>query len=809
MGELRQGSRRETWKECPGTGGVSVSWEAQAPRVFEAGRLVFTFLCLTLAGSMLISPRFAFCALSVCSPLLLAGVAGAQVFGPPIPIGQGSFGAEDVEAADLDGDGDLDLVAAYATAGRVLWFENLGGGVFGGVEEITDMAANVRDVEVADLDGDGDLDVISASIADNKVAWYANLGNGEFGPQQIISTESIGPRSICVTDLDSDLDLDVVSASVYDNTVAWYRNSGNGVFGAREVVSSSVPFVHCVISVDLSGNGRPDLVSASWWDDEILWHENLGGGFFDSPQVISSDVVGPVTLASADLDGDGRLDVLSGSSYDNKVAWYQNMAAGVFGSQQVISTTADHVLSVSTGDANGDGKPDIFSASWGNNTLAWHENLGLGVFGSARVISVAALGPTAIRGADLDGDGLLDIVSSSELDGWVAWCRQDGDCNGNGIPDSIDIANGEPDCDFNGVPDTCQLAAGTASDCNSNAVLDSCDIAAGTVLDCNANGLIDSCELALDPALDLDLNGILDSCEVGGPFWFRSPITQKFMCVVPPGTWSSAGVQGTGFGGFLATIRSAEENDWLQAILPGDHFWIGYHDAAVEGTFMWHSLETPVYENWAPGAPGNFTADQDFVALRPSDGTWDTWFANSLYRAVVELDGDDCDGDLVPDGFQIQNDPALDMNGDGVLDSCIPPTYCTGAPNSSGNGGSIMALGSPELALNNLTLHASGLPHQQWSYFLMSQSQTSVPNFGGSQGVLCLGAPIVRFNMPGTGQVDQTTLSGERIYTLNFLNLPQAIVFQPGETWNFQLWFRDVNPGVTSNTTNGVTVMFR
>ena len=120
-----------------------------------------------------------------------------------------------------------------------------------------------------------------------------------------------------------------------------------------------------------------------------------------------------------------------------------------------------------------------------------------------------------------------------------------------------------------------------------------------------------------------------------------------------------------------------------------------------------------------------------------------------------------------------------------------------------------MALGSPELALNNLTLHASSVASQQWSYFLMSQNQASVPDFGGSQGVLCLGAPIVRFIMPGTGQVNQTSVAGERSYALDFNVLPQGIVFQPGDTWNFQLWFRDLNPGATSNTTDGVTVMFR
>jgi hypothetical protein len=300
---------------------------------------------------------------------------------------------------------------------------------------------------------------------------------------------------------------------------------------------------------------------------------------------------------------------------------------------------------------------------------------------------------------------LLDIVSSSELDGWVAWYRQSRDCNGNGIADSVDIANGEPDCDADGLPDTCQIAAGTASDCNSNATLDSCDIAAGTALDCNGNGQIDACEISTDPALDLNINGILDSCEVSSPFWFRSPLTLALYTVLPPTTWNSARVQATNLGGTLMTVRSAEENDWLQGILPGDQFWIGYHDATVEGTFMWHSLETPGYENWAPGAPGNFTVDQDFVAFRPSDGTWDTWFTGSFYRAVVESNGIDCDGNLVPDEVQIQNNPSLDMNGDGLLDSCVSPSYCTGAINSSGEGGSIHALGSPELSQNNLTLN--------------------------------------------------------------------------------------------------------
>ena len=201
--------------------------------------------------------------------------------------------------------------------------------------------------------------------------------------------------------------------------------------------------------------------------------------------------------------------------------------------------------------------------------------------------------------------------------------------------------------------------------------------------------------------------------------------------------------------------------------------------------------------------------ERDFYIQIQNDPSLDCDSNGLIDACEITLNpGLDCNDNGTLDACEVL-DSALDMNGDGLLDACIPPTYCTGAPNSSGAGGSIMALGSPELGLNNLTLQATQLPSFQWSYFLMSQNQTSVPNFGGSQGVLCLGAPIERFNMPGTGQINQTSAAGERSYTLDFSVLPQGIVFQPGETWNFQLWFRDVNPSLTSNTTNGVTVMFR
>ena len=91
---------------------------------------------------------------------------------------------------------------------------------------VTD-ANGARNVFLADIDGDGDLDVLSASQSDDTIAWYEN--DGAANPSwtvQDIATSATGAYDVHVADVDGDGDIDIVSASENDNAITWYENNG-------------------------------------------------------------------------------------------------------------------------------------------------------------------------------------------------------------------------------------------------------------------------------------------------------------------------------------------------------------------------------------------------------------------------------------------------------------------------------------------------------------------------------------------------------------------------------------------------------
>ena len=354
---------------------------------------------------------------------------GTGTFGPQRVITTEADDARSVFAADLDGDGDIDVLSASRNDNKIAWYENTDGdGSFGPQRVITTNAADAFSVFATDLDGDGDADVLSASPDDDKIAWYENTdGEGTFGPQLVITTDVVAPLSVFAADIDNDGDMDVLSASAGDNMIAWYANTdGTGGFGPQQVITTSAVVAFCVFATDLDGDGDQDVLSASRWDNKIAWYENQNGVGTFGPQNLAS-LIGAVTaesVATADLDDDGDLDVLSASWGDDKIAWYENLdGAGTFGRQNVITQTADGAQSVVAADLDDDGDLDIVSASTEDDKIAWYENTdGTGTFGPQRVITTDADHALSVFSTDMDGDGDVDLVSASgNFDGKVAW----------------------------------------------------------------------------------------------------------------------------------------------------------------------------------------------------------------------------------------------------------------------------------------------------------------------------------------------------------------------------------------------------
>ena len=138
---------------------------------------------------------------------------------------------------------------------------------------ITTGADGTTSVYAADVDGDGDMDVLSASSFDDKIAWYENDGNENF-TLHTITTDAVGASSVYAKDVDDDEDMDVLSASQIDDKIAWYENDGNENFTPHTITTiADAPSL--VYPKDVDGDGDIDVLSASSGDNKITWYENM------------------------------------------------------------------------------------------------------------------------------------------------------------------------------------------------------------------------------------------------------------------------------------------------------------------------------------------------------------------------------------------------------------------------------------------------------------------------------------------------------------------------------------------------------
>ncbi len=591
--------------------------------------------------------------------------------------------------ADVDGDGDDDLLAYYGQS--LLWYERTSAGpeLFE-IHPIADLERTAGPMPV-DLDGDGHLDVLTRS--ENELIWMRNLGAGVFEstPRSITSLPFRAPFDLLDFDGDGDPDIvvrDLVGFRVWVNRL----DEAAADIAAGPILSTDQPWI--VRTGDLDGDGDSDVLrtvfvflgsgTPGYW--ALGWHENR----FGEPGLPFGAVRPIAELESwhfrlADLDGDRDLDVLVGireqrpaevvrveNRLDEATAdWQPSLSVAAL---RVTPTRPARVANV-----DGAGGVDPYGED-GDDFVVWFRNRGtdpddadsdddglsdgqeLDQHGTDPVLADTdgdglvdgdevhdGLDPTD---PDSDGDSLFDGAEQIELGTDAASPDTDGDGLRDGFEQRFGFdplrdnaeAVGDPDTD--GLDNTAEQAAGSsprAADTDRDGLGDAEEVGVhGTdpnAPDTDGDGLDDAFEVAnqFDPRSadapgDADADGLDDRAESLRGTDPRDPDTDG------DGLVDSAEVSRLADLGFEESVRFARvENgdDLLSADLDGD----GDPDAvrSIGGLWTWFENESVVGEiRLTPRTP-----------IAPDAGVG---FAGAL--ALLDVDDDGRPDLLVSDGLR-------------------------------------------------------------------------------------------------------------------------------------------------------------
>ncbi|MBI4717751.1 MAG: S8 family serine peptidase [Planctomycetes bacterium] len=307
-------------------------------------------------------------------------------------------------------------------------------------------------------------------------------------------------------------------------------------------------------------------------------------------------------------------------------------------------------------------------------------------------------------GGDCNGNAVpdsCDIASGSSPD-----CEPDGvpddcepDCNANGVADACDIAGGsipdcqpngipddcEPDCNGNGVSDSCDLSGGTSQDCNHNDVPDECDIAGGASsdcepngvpdeceADCNGNGVSDGCDIAGGASADCQGDGVPDECQLIGTFT-RSSGTLSPVDSASPRSYVLLAPPPADSDVTLAFTASADLDSSTEYID------VDLNGTAVGRIFQTGAAQCPAVPNTAtlvvPRTAYNALLAGGDVTVRmvaSAPVTPGICVAPFITVTISYSAGRDCNGNSVPDTCDIASGSSSDCQPNDIPDECEP-----------------------------------------------------------------------------------------------------------------------------------------
>ncbi len=318
-----------------------------------------------------------------------------------------------IVAADLNGDGHIDLATANYLISSVGVLFNQGDGTYQ-LDSLYSVGYGPVCVCALDLEGDGDLDLASANAYAGTISILLNSG-GIFSTDATY-TVGVSPYSICTADLDGDGDEDLAVSNANDDNVSILLNQGDGSFAAP--VTYAVGWIpRGICAGDVDGDGDADLLVANYEANTLSVLTNRGNGIFTTQQVYSLSG-SPRSLGIGDLNGDGHLDVALGDYNENLISVVFNQGDGSFGPDTAYVVEGGPTW-LFVGDLNGDGYQDLAVSRAPGNDVLIMKNDGLGLFPDQQAYEVGN-NPLGVCAGDLDGDGALDLAVACYNDDLVS-----------------------------------------------------------------------------------------------------------------------------------------------------------------------------------------------------------------------------------------------------------------------------------------------------------------------------------------------------------------------------------------------------
>ena len=208
---------------------------------------------------------------------------GNGTFDPPTTIQPGISGEWSIQADDMNGDGLFDLVVGGSNQIRVLLADGNGNFVAAGTRSV---AGRCWQLNLADLDGDGDVDVTTVNSFANAGQVFRNDGSGGLANGVTYSTDPF-PLASDLGDLDGDGDLDWITSS-YSGDWFLFVNDGAGNFSFRESFPAPIA-ASCSLPVDMDNDGDLDLIFVDELDDSMIVMSNGGNNTPDPPGDLNGD----------------------------------------------------------------------------------------------------------------------------------------------------------------------------------------------------------------------------------------------------------------------------------------------------------------------------------------------------------------------------------------------------------------------------------------------------------------------------------------------------------------------------------------